>query len=74
MLIACHHTVDEIAQIIGADTLGYLKVEQLGRLIGSPCGQGYCDACFTANYRTEIPKDSGKSRFETKLSEKEKQA
>ena len=74
MLIACHHTVDEIAQIIGADTLGYLKVEQLGRLIGAPCGQGYCDACFTANYRTEIPKDSGKSRFETKLSEKEKQA
>ena len=74
MLIACHHTVDEIAEIIGADTLGYLKVEQLGRLIGSPCGQGYCDACFTANYRTEIPKDSGKSRFETKLSEKEKQA
>ena len=74
MLIACHHTVDEIAKIIGADTLGYLEVEQLGRLIGSPCGQGYCDACFTANYRTEIPKDSGKSRFETKLSEKEKQA
>ena len=74
MLIACHHTVDEIAEIIGADTLGYLKVEQLGRLIGAPCGQGYCDACFTANYRTEIPKDSGKSRFETKLSEKEKQA
>ena len=74
MLIACHHTVDEIAEIIGADTLGYLKVEQLGRLIEAPCGQGYCDACFTANYRTEIPKDSGKSRFETKLSEKEKQA
>ena len=74
MLIACHHTVDEIAEIIGADSLGYLKVEQLGRLIGAPCGQGYCDACFTANYRTEIPKDSGKSRFETKLSEKEKQA
>ena len=74
MLIACHHTVDEIAGIIGADTLGYLKVEQLGRLIEAPCGQGYCDACFTANYRTEIPKDSGKSRFETKLSEKEKQA
>ena len=25
-LIACHHTVDEIAEIIGVDSLGYLDV------------------------------------------------
>jgi len=74
LLIACHHTVEEIAEIIGADSLGYLKVERLGGLIGAPCGEGYCDACFTANYRTAIPHDSGKSRFERKLSEKEKKA
>lgn len=72
MLIACHHTIDEIAEIIGADSLGYLKTERLGELIGEKNGCGYCDACFTANYRTEIPQDSGKSRFEIKLSEKEK--
>ena len=28
--------------------------------------------CFTANYKTDVPKDSGKSRFERKLSEREK--
>ena len=47
-------------------------LSRLGELIGEKNGCGYCDACFTANYRTEIPRDSGKSRFEIKLSEKEK--
>ena len=74
MLIACHHPVEEIGRIIGADSLAYLRTERLGELIDVPCGHGYCDACFTANYRTETPKDSGKSRFEIKLSEKEKKA
>lgn len=71
-LIACHHTIPEIAEIIGADSLGYLKAERLGELIGKPCGSGYCDACFTAKYQTDVPRNYGKSRFETKLSEKEK--
>lgn len=71
-LIACRHSIDEIAQLVGADTLAYLRPERLGELIDAPCGHGYCDACFTANYKTAVPQDSGKSRFETKLSEKEK--
>lgn len=39
-LIACRHTVNEIAEIIGADTLGYLPVEELCALVGKngkPC-------------------------------------
>ena len=66
-LIACHHTVEEIAEIIGADSLGYLPVEQLGALIGKGC---CCDACFTGRYPTPIPMDTRKDRFEQKLSEK----
>ena len=66
--------MEEIAEIIGADSLGYLRADRLGRLIGTPAGCGYCDACFTANYKTDVPKDSGKSRFERKLSEREKKA
>ncbi len=66
-LIACRHSVEEIAQIIGADSLGYLPVEQLGALIGKGC---YCDACFTGRYPTPIPMDTRKDRFEQKLSEK----
>ena len=68
MLIACHHTVEEIASIIGADSLGYLRVDRLGGLIGCPVGEGYCDACFTSDYPTEIPTDSDKNRFEEKIS------
>ena len=67
-LIACHHTVEEIAQIVGADSLGYLPAEQLGALIG---GSRCCDACFTGRYPTPIPSDTRKDRFERKLSEKQ---
>lgn len=65
-LIACNHSVDEIAEIIGADTLGYLPVSELCGLIGN---SGYCCACFSGNYPTAIPKDTRKNRFEQKLSE-----
>ena len=68
MLIACHHTVEEIASIIGADSLGYLRVDRLGGLIDRPVGEGYCDACFTSDYPTETPSDSDKNRFEEKIS------
>ena len=64
-LIACHHTVSEIAKIIGADTLGFLPVSELSALIG---GSGYCSACFSGNYPTNISTDTRKDRFEQKLS------
>lgn len=66
-LIACHHSVEEIARMIGVDSLGYLPVERLGELIDSP---HYCDACFTGRYPTPTPADTRKDRFEQKLSEK----
>ncbi len=69
-LIACHHTPEEIAAMIGADSLGYLPVACLGELTG---GQRYCSACFDGCYPTEIPTDTRKNRFEQKLSEKEKE-
>lgn len=65
-LIACHHTMEEIAEIIGVDTLGYLPLEKLDRLAGS---KDYCAACFNGDYPTKIPKDIRKDRFEGKLSE-----
>ena len=68
-LIACHHTVEEIASMVGADSLGYLPLEDLGELVG---GMGYCSACFSGAYPTTIPKDTRKDQFERKLSEREK--
>ena len=65
-LIACHHTTEEIAKLIGVDSLGYLEVESLGRLTGS---KNYCAACFQGDYPTKIPADLRKDRFERRLSE-----
>ena len=66
-LIACHHSVSEIANLIDADSLGYLPVSELGSLIGN---SGYCSACFDGTYPTKVPLDTRKDRFEQKLSEK----
>ncbi|RKJ41534.1 amidophosphoribosyltransferase [Acutalibacter sp. 1XD8-33] len=68
-LIACHHTVEETAKIIGADSLGYLPVEELGCLAKS---SGICTACFDGGYPTPVPTDTRKDRFEGKLSERGK--
>ncbi|MBQ6622271.1 MAG: amidophosphoribosyltransferase [Mogibacterium sp.] len=67
-LIACKYTADEIANIIGADSLGYLPVERLEELIGS---RTYCSACFDGRYPTSIPSDMSKGRFEQRLSRKD---
>ena len=32
-LIACHHNIREIEEILGVDSLGYLPIEKLGRLV-----------------------------------------
>ncbi|GIN63720.1 amidophosphoribosyltransferase [Robertmurraya siralis] len=56
-LMAASHSVEEMREIIGADTLTFLSVEGLLEGIGKVsadenCGQ--CLACFTGKYPTEI--------------------
>lgn len=65
-LIANHHTVDEIAKIIGVNSLGYLLNEHVRLLTGSDTG--FCTACFGGEYPTKIPGEGAKSRFENKIS------
>ena len=70
-LIACHHTVPEIAKIIGADSLGFLSTDNVVKLADSShCG--FCTGCFTGNYPIEIPQAPQKSKFESKISENKK--
>ena len=66
-LIACRHSVSEIAEMIKVDSLGYFPAEKLCELAE---GTGYCSACFEGNYPTAVPRDSDKDRFERKLSER----
>ncbi|MBQ3274583.1 MAG: amidophosphoribosyltransferase [Christensenellaceae bacterium] len=65
-LIACRHSVSETAEIIGADSLGYLPVDSLTEMCGRP---DCCRACFDGDYPTRIPADSGKDRFEHEMPE-----
>ena len=65
-LIACRYSIDEIASTIGADSLGYLPVERLGELCDH---KGYCSACFTGEYPTDISGGISRDRFERRLSE-----
>ena len=49
LLVATGRTVDQINEIIGADTLGYLSTEHVVRLAQNANG-GFCTACFTGQY------------------------
>lgn len=68
-LIACKYPTDKIAEVVGADSVGYLNVNHLNLLLGTRVKEGYCDACFSGEYPTEIPHDNGKSRFAFRISD-----
>lgn len=70
-LIACLHTEDEIAKIVGVDSLAYLNLEDVTKIGASGKCTGYCTACFDGNYPTETPKMII-NKYENKLSESEK--
>lgn len=63
-LIACHHSVDEIADIIGADSLGYLSIDAARSLASDVSSGGMCCACFDGRYSTQIPEDYSKNSLE----------
>lgn len=71
-LIACNYTHDEIKNMIGVDSLGYLSVDNLIRICDGNTSNdnfnGFCTACFTGNYPTEVPGEMKKNRFEQKIS------
>ncbi len=52
MLVATGRNVEQINEIIGADTLGYLSIDHVKQLAQqSHCG--FCTACFTGEYATK---------------------
>lgn len=60
-LIAYNRTVEEIRQIIGADSLGYLGLDRLTELVD---GLPICKGCFTGKYPMEPPKEDIRGEFE----------
>lgn len=55
-LIAARHSVDEIRQHVGVDTLAYLSLEGTLRAVGGN-GDRFCHACFSGDYPTALPED-----------------
>ncbi len=64
-LIANHHSPEEIARIIGVDSLGYLPIEAVSLLTGEDTG--FCTACFGGEYPTAVSRTRQKDRFEYKI-------
>jgi amidophosphoribosyltransferase len=67
-LIAANREPDEIAKLIGADSLGYLGLDCVKKL-GDELGIGFCDACFSGNYPIKPLSPDRKSKFERKIAE-----
>ncbi len=53
-LIACHHSVEEICKIAGADSLVFLTMENLHQ-IAPEADCGFCTGCFTEQYPVDVP-------------------
>lgn len=58
-LVASSKSVEEIRELVSADSLGFLSLEGLLQTpVGSCCG--FCDACFEGNYPMEVPAEGSK--------------
>ena len=62
-LIASNNSTEKIRQFINADTLGYLSVKGLLKVVGGTRG-GFCDACFTGNYPIPVQLEMDKLLLE----------
>ena len=60
-LIAYERTVEEVREMIGADSLGYLKLERLEEMAD---GLPICKGCFTGKYPMEPPKEDIRGSYE----------
>jgi len=62
-LIAAQKTVEEIRELIGADSLGYLSVDGLRSAVEARQGT-YCNGCFTGKYPIPVQLEMNKMAFE----------
>lgn len=58
-LLAARHSVEEMAHLIGADSLAFVSLDGLYRALDKPgrdtARPHYCDACFTGDYPIPLP-------------------
>ena len=65
-LIAANHSVEEICEIIGADSLGYLSLDACDKIAaGSKCK--FCKGCFTGEYPIAPPERKHINKYDQPL-------
>ncbi len=62
-LIAANHSREEIRDYLGVDSLEYLTLDEMVHAAGA--SSGWCHACFSGDYPTEIPDDVNAMRHAT---------
>lgn len=60
-LIAYNRSIEEIRQMIGADSLAYLNIDRLEQMVE---GLPICKGCFTGKYPMEPPKEDIRGEYE----------
>ena len=71
-LLAANHDSDEMARLIGADSLAFISLDGLYRALGRAQGRDaaqpfYCDACFTGEYPISLADLNENSRARPEL-------
>jgi amidophosphoribosyltransferase len=61
-LIAATHSIGEIQEFIGADSLGYLSIRGVLAALELPY-ERFCFACFDGNYPEPVPYDAASRKF-----------
>lgn len=59
-------SVDEIANKIGVDSLGYMSIDSINKIAtNNKCK--FCDGCFSGEYPVEVPESIPKDKYQKKL-------
>jgi amidophosphoribosyltransferase len=64
-LIGATHSIEEIRQFLGVDTLGYLSLD--GMLDAAGRSTGHCHACFSGDYPTPVADELVQLRYRAPL-------
>ena len=62
-LMAANMSVGEIRDYLAVESIAYLSLDNLVRAIAAP-GAGFCSACLTGEYPTEVPVGASKDVLE----------
>jgi len=64
-LVASNHSIEQIKEKIGADSLHFLSLDGMMEALGRK--DGFCNACFTGNYPFNVNIKDTKTGFEKSL-------